>query len=235
VKSKNDKMIIGVTDCSKYSNYSNWILSDSDEIEVVKLSYSESFNNVKRCHGILLTGGEDVHPRFYNKPEYLKYCYGSDVSEARDEFELQLLTYTEKSAVPVLGICRGLQLANVFFGGSLIPDIPSWGKFSHSKLPDGQDKYHTVQVDPASVLQKIIQQKEGFINSNHHQSADKIGNGLVVAALSHDGVVEALERKNGESKPFLCLVQWHPERMDDQQSSFTVNIKNAFLEAIKMK
>ncbi|SMO38031.1 gamma-glutamyl-gamma-aminobutyrate hydrolase family protein [Solitalea koreensis] len=235
MKSQENKLIIGVADCSKFINYSNWMSDGPDEIEVVKLSCEDgNFNAVKRCHGVLLTGGEDVHPRFYNKPEYLAYCHKDDVREARDQFELELLSYTEQNAVPVLGICRGLQLANVFFGGSLIPDIPSWGKFSHAKLADGKDRYHSIQIDPASMLRKIIQQKAGFINSNHHQSADKVGEELVVTALSPDGVVEALERKDAASKSFLCLVQWHPERMEDQLSAFTINIKNAFLDAAKM-
>lgn len=123
----------------------------------------------------------------------------------------------------------GLQIANVFFGGSLIPDIPAWGKFNHSKLPDNTDRYHAVKVDPDSALFHLLQQKEGRINSNHHQSVEKVGNGLIVSALSEDGVVEALERRG--PGPYLSLVQWHPERMNDQESPFVKNIRQAFFEA----
>ncbi|MBX2923050.1 MAG: gamma-glutamyl-gamma-aminobutyrate hydrolase family protein [Chitinophagaceae bacterium] len=227
------KIVIGVTDCSKYLKYSNWILGYSEAVEVIQLSHwAKNFEEIKKCRGIVLTGGEDVHPRFYNKPELYKYCYETDVNEARDEFELEILKYTEANNIPVLGICRGLQIANVFFGGTLIPDIPTWGKFNHSKLPDDSDRYHKTMVDPSSWLYTIIHRQEGTVNSNHHQSADIIGKGLIVSAFSPDGVVEALERKDPEGKSFLCLVQWHPERMNDQESNFVKNIREAFVEAV---
>lgn len=226
------KIVIGVTDCSKYLKYSNWILGYSEQIEVIQLSHwANNFEEIKKCDGVLLTGGEDVHPRFYNKPEYYSYCYENDISEARDEFEWKVLEYTETNHVPVLGICRGLQIANVFFGGTLIPDIPVWGKYNHSKMPDDSDRYHKIAIDPASWLYSLVHKQEGMINSNHHQSADKIGDGLVVSAFSPDGVVEALERKEPQNKSFLCLVQWHPERMNDPESNFVKNIRTAFVEA----
>ncbi|HRO44831.1 gamma-glutamyl-gamma-aminobutyrate hydrolase family protein [Agriterribacter sp.] len=227
------KIVIGVTDCSKYANYSSWILAHGGNVEVQQLSAdSNHLTEIKACDGIVLTGGEDVHPRFYNRPDLYEYCYKDDVSEKRDEFELSILEHTEANAVPVLGICRGLQIANVFFGGTLIPDIPRWGKFNHSKLPGDKDRYHAIQVDPDSWLHQIAGQKEGIINSNHHQSADGIGSGLIVSALSPDGIVEALERKNPDGASFLCLVQWHPERMNDQKSNFVKNIREAFVEAV---
>ena len=228
------KIVIGVTDCSKYSNYSNWISVCNETVEVVQLSHqTNNLEDIKKCQGVMLTGGEDVHPRFYNKPELYKYCYEDDVSEARDEFEWKVLEYTESNSIPVLGICRGLQIANVFFGGTLIPDIPAWGKFNHSKLPDGADRYHTIMVDPSSSLYGLIHKQEGVVNSTHHQSADAIGDGLIVSALSPDGVAEALERKDPEGKSFLCLVQWHPERMKVQSSTFVKNIRDAFMEAVR--
>lgn len=226
------KLIIGVTDCSKYVNYANWVGAHGANVEVVQLSYrANNFNDIKQCDGVVLTGGEDVHPRFYNKPEWFEYCYEDDISEARDEFEWKVLEYTEANAVPVLGICRGLQIANVFFGGTLIPDIPHWGKFNHSKLPDDTDRYHAIQVDPDSWLCQLIGSKQGEINSNHHQSAGIIGRELIVSALSPDGIVEALERKAPGKSSFLCLVQWHPERMNDQDSKFVKNIRQAFITA----
>lgn len=229
-----EKIIIGVTDCSKYANYSNWILREDPAVEVVQLSYrTPNLSDIRNCHGVLLTGGEDVHPRFYNQPELYPYCYADDVSEERDEFEWKVLEYTQQNEVPVLGVCRGLQIANVFFGGTLIPDIPQWGKFNHSKLPDNKDRYHSILVDPSSWLYGLIQQQEGMVNSNHHQSADWIGKGLMVSALSADGVVEALERKDPAGNPFLCLVQWHPERMEDQQSRFVQSLRTAFINAAR--
>ena len=227
------KIIIGVTDCSKYDRYAKWVAGESD-VETVKLSYKEdTFENIKRCHGIVLTGGEDVHPRFYNKPEYLKYCYPDDIDELRDEFELKVLKYAQEQSLPLLGICRGLQIANVFFGGTLIPDIPAFGKFNHSKV-SGYDLYHEVQVDPNSVLRKIVGANSGTINSAHHQSAEFVAPDLVVNAITKDGVIEGLEWLHPERKPYLQLVQWHPERMTDQQSTLTKNVRQSFLEAARL-
>lgn len=228
------KIIIGVTDCSKYNNYAKWIQAYSSDIETIKLS--EKINNLEdssRCHGILFTGGEDVHPRFYNKPEYLSYCYKDDISEARDVFEMKIMEFTESNHIPVLGICRGLQIYNVFRKGSLIPDIPSWGKekINHTKTKEGLDSYHASIVTPDSWLNKITGLLHGDTNSNHHQSADIIGDGLVASAVTEDGVVEAIDQKNPEGKSFLCLVQWHPERMKDQSSPFVKNIREAFINA----
>lgn len=206
------------------------------EVEVVKISNS-TFDKgvVASCHGVLLSGGEDVHPRFYNRPELYPYCYADDVNETRDEVEIKLLEYTEQNKIPVLGICRGLQIANVFFGGSLIADIPTWGKYNHSKLKDDSDRYHYVQLDPNSWIYSIVGETSGMINSNHHQSADLIGSGLIVSAFSPDGVVEAIERKDPEAGAFLCLVQWHPERMKHANSSFVINIRKAFVDASRLK
>lgn len=227
------KIRIGVTDCSKYHNYANWIADYGPTIEIVHLTYTpQNLKDLATCDGVLLTGGEDVHPRFYHQPEMYRYCYAEDVSEARDEYEWKVLEYTQAHKLPVLGICRGLQIANVFFGGTLIPDIPTWGKYNHSKLPDDSDRYHAVAVDPNSWLYQIVGKEEGLVNSNHHQSAGQIGKGLIVSAFSPDGVVEALERKDPKDA-FLCLVQWHPERMKDQQSNFVQKVRSAFIQAIE--
>ncbi|NTD96814.1 gamma-glutamyl-gamma-aminobutyrate hydrolase family protein [Agrobacterium tumefaciens] len=228
-----EKIIIGVTDCSKFSIYRDWVLSYDSRVEVIQLGYKlDNFEDIKNCKGIVLTGGEDVHPRFYNQPEYYPYCHEDDVDELRDEFEFKILAYTEANHIPVLGICRGIQVGNVFFGGTLIPDIAAWGKFDHAKMPDKQDRYHEIIINPSSWLKQIIHTDLGLVNSNHHQSTNRIGKGLVVSALSPDGIAEAIERLEPADKSFLLLVQWHPERLKDQQSPFSKNLHQAFLQAI---
>ena len=225
-----DKIVIGITDCSKFTNYEKWISQEAGS-EVIRLSPEKNnLNDLAKCDGIILSGGEDVHPRFYKKNEYVEFCH--EIDERRDEFEWKVLEYTEGKQVPLLGICRGLQMANVFFGGTLIPDIPAFGKFSHSKFPE-KDRRHTAQVDPYSDLSKIVGSETGEINSAHHQSADMVGKGLVTNAMSPDGIIEGMERENKLDKSFLMLVQWHPERMTDQENTFAKNIKSSFLKAVR--
>ncbi len=229
---------IGITDCGRYDNYANWI-KNTPGIDVVKLTYNDDnyLPALDQCDGILLSGGQDVHPRYYNKVEYMDFYKGTipDIDERRDAFEWRVLEYSQENKLPVLGICRGLQLANVFFGGTLLLDIPATGKRNHSKIREGEDRYHTITVTPGSALEKIAQTNTGIVNSAHHQSALKVAENLFVTAVSEDGVVEGLERKSFYDLPYLMLVQWHPERMTDQQSVFSFNIKNSFLDAVKIK
>jgi putative glutamine amidotransferase len=198
---------------------------------VIKLSQKlRNSADAKKCDGIILSGGEDVHPRYYNKPEYETYCH--EIDEPRDEFEFKVLDEVEANQLPLLGICRGLQVANVYYKGTLVPDIPSFGKFNHSRYSNA-DRYHNIDVDTTSELYKITGAAKGEINSAHHQSAELIGKGLVANSISIDGIVEGIERQKSEGKPFLQLVQWHPERMTDLNSPFSQKIKEAFLNAIR--
>jgi putative glutamine amidotransferase len=227
------KIIIGITDCAKYDYYERWITGEPG-VEIIKLSYQkDNFNDTERCNGVMLTGGNDINPRLYYQPDYLRYCNPKDIDEKRDEFEWRIMQHTDDSQKPLLGICRGLEFVNVFFGGTLVPDIPAFGKFNHSKFLDGTERYHGVEIDRNSALYKIIGQERGEINSAHHQSVDMPGDDLVVNALSPDSIVEGMERKEPEGKAFLMLVQWHPERMTDQESIFSKNIKHSFLDAVR--
>lgn len=220
---------IGITDGRMFDLYADWISNGDEDIELIRLGYAfDNLNAIEHCQALFFTGGEDVHPSCYNRMDYLPYCDPPDFNRKRDAFEWELLKRAVEKKLPILGICRGLQLINVFYGGTLIPDIPSWGKFNHAKAPDGHPRNHPVKVDRYSNLYNIVKQEAGEINSLHHQSADRIGKGLVATALSPDGVVEALERKPGMNEPFLLLVQWHPERMDPD-SPFVRNIREIFL------
>jgi putative glutamine amidotransferase len=226
------KITIGITDCGeKHPIYEQWILGQNTDIKIIKLGYRQNnLEEISQCDGIVLTGGEDVHPRFYNRPENLPLCNPDFMDEQRDEFEWKVCEYVFANKIPVLGICRGLQFANVFLGGTLIADIPSIGKNNHSKYYEGKDRYHQIAVSPESGLAKIVGVNAGEINSAHHQSVDQPASTLIVNALSEDGIVEGLEWKTPNDHS-LTLVQWHPERIEDQQNPFNKCIREVFIKA----
>ncbi len=227
------KVVIGIASGRKYENYLNWFLEVPD-VEIIKLSYIDNnLESLDLCDGVVLCGGEDVHPRLYKESSYVEKYQLDDFDERRDDFEWRVLSYTQQYKLPLLGICRGLQIANVFFGGTLIPDIPSFDKPDHAKYREGKDRYHQVNVTKNSRLAEITGAETGEVNSAHHQSVAKVGKGLVINATSPDGIVEGLERKERTADSYLMLVQWHPERMTDGQSAFSKNIRDSFLESVK--
>ncbi len=236
-------MKIGITDCgAKYPIYERWILSQTvSQVEAIKLSYQlDNFEEIKQCDGIVLTGGEDIHPKYYGKTagdvlQALNLCNPDFMDERRDEFEWKICEYIFEKKLPVLGICRGLQLVNVFLGGTLIPDIPTTGKNSHSKIYEGKDRYHAIEILHDSELSKITNIVFGEINSAHHQSAKIIAKSLKINALSDDGIVEGLEFK-AKNEQYLMLVQWHPERIiNAEYNYFSFKIRQHFIEHIQSK
>lgn len=227
------KITIGITDCARYAEYERWMKIEPG-VEIIRLGYMENnLYELEKCDGIILSGGEDIHPSLYHKPEYIDYCHADNMDIKRDEFEWEALHSSQDKNLPVLGICRGLQLVNIFYKGTLIPEILDYGKEDHTKFNESHDRYHTVKVMPQTLLHKIVGTASGTVNSSHHQGIDKIGQGLTVNSFSEDGIIEGLERMDPGKSPFLLLVQWHPERMMDSQSPFSKNIKNRFLEAVR--
>ena len=227
------KIVIGISEGSNYHNYENW-MKDEPDVEIIKLSYHlDNISEIEKCDGVILTGGGDINPQLYHQPGFMAYIDPKDIDMKRDEFEWKIMQHIDEKQKPLLGICRGLQFANVYFGGVLLPDIPSFGKFNHAKFNEGKDREHTVDIDPNSQLYQITGEEKGWINSSHHQSVDIPGFGLVANALSPDGIIEGMERKEREGKAYLMLVQWHPERMANQQSNFVKKIKQSFLDAVR--
>ncbi len=222
---------IGVTVGTKFNNYSRW-LSTMPNVEIVKLSYGENnVSAVASCKGIMMTGGEDVHPKHYGRPEYVEKFRLDDFDEERDEFELKVLAVAHKKRLPLLGICRGMQITNVFLGGSLVPDIVAFGRDNHTRTSDEKDRQHPIWLKENTLLGEITKTMRGEVNSAHHQAVDLLGEGLSMSCVSPDGVVEAAEIRDQDNHPFMLLVQWHPERMEDQDSPFTKGILDAFVDA----
>ena len=144
---------------------------------------------------LLLTGGGDIHPRFYAQP----ITHAADIDEARDLRELALTrTFAARSA-PIFGICRGLQVINVALGGTLHQHIDGHGQV------DGIDRLHETRTDDA--LLRSLYGTRFTVNSAHHQSIDRLGTGLHAVQWADDGTVEALRHA---TLPIFA-VQWHPE------------------------
>ena len=234
-----ENICIGITDSRKFEDYSKWILSENPYIHIIRLSYQlNNISQVADCHGIILTGGEDVHPKFYNKLDYLPILNPNQIDENRDLFELKIIESVFQFKKPLLGICRGLQITNVALGGSLIPDIPTvFGNLQHGKI-EGKDQLHEVNIIQGTSIQNITTQTTGIVNSAHHQSADEIGVGLIATAYSSTNtnkkIIEALEWEQPENNSWLLLVQWHPERIAENEF-FSKSIRSAFLHEVSKK
>lgn len=231
---------IGITQtdsAKKNALYSFWIKDERKDIEIIQLSYKlNNLDDLKKCDGIVMSGGVDVHPKHYNnrRLDYPPDGAKTQFNETRDEFEIKVFKYALTNQLPVLAICRGMQLVNCILGGDLIQDIEETGKQNHSQV-NKEDISHGTIIETESLLHQITQTEKGEINSAHHQALGKIASELMVSATSLDGVVEAAEYRNKENKPYLLCVQWHPERLTlaDMIVPFSKNIRDSFLESIK--
>lgn len=161
--------------------------------------------------GVVLTGGGDVDPWLYG--EEPRPGLGR-VWPERDEYELALVRATMARGVPVLGICRGLQVVNVALGGTLLQDLAGVaGAVQHWQDAANHVEGHTVTLAAGSLLQRVLGQERLRTNSFHHQAVRKAAPGLTVSAWTADGMVEGLEDEAG----LVLAVQWHPEGMADRQ------------------
>ena len=160
----------------------------------------------RRIDGLLLSGGDDIHPRYCSE----ELMDGTMLSpDLRTDFDFALLREMLALGKPVLGICLGIQSINVYFGGKLHQDIPG-----HKEM--GRDIRHMVSLARESRLKEIMGIERMAVNSYHHQAIKEVAQELYASAVSDDGVVEAIELP-GEK--FVVGVQWHPERMQEEDSS----------------
>jgi len=159
---------------------------------------------LERIDALVLQGGGDVHPEYYGSEAHPRT---NTLDRRRDEFELSLLTAARQRRMPVLGICRGIQLVNVGFGGTLVQHLPDVTDVEHEALDRWDATAHAIEIEAGSRLSRILATKRMEVNSVHHQALDRVGEGLRVVARALDGVVEAVE---APEEPVLA-VQWHPE------------------------
>ena len=198
--------IVAITPCKKPRDYDAAIRRAGATPRALAVGESTA-TALDGVDGLLLTGGDDVDPALYGEAPHATY----DVSEpGRDAFEIDLVRRALAADLPVLAICRGLQVLNVALGGTLIQDIPSEPAPTLQHDAEGATTLaHTVAVTPGSCLAALIGPDDTrAVNSRHHQSVRVPGQGLVVTATSSDGVIEGAEVPAAR---FCVGVQWHPE------------------------
>jgi putative glutamine amidotransferase len=163
---------------------------------------------LEAAHGLLLTGGEDLDPSAYGGVD--NPAWGS-VDPERDAFDFALFHAARKRRMPILAVCRGLQLANVALGGTLWQDLPSQrpSKVTHDRPEDRRARIHVVAANPGSRIHRALGAEELAVNSMHHQAIRELGRGLIASARADDDVIEGIESPAGSW--WLIGVQWHPE------------------------
>lgn len=198
------KPLIGVTTSLGRGRWLWWFMRTAlwrIGVEPVRLFVGREFP-IERLDGLIVGGGDDISPTIYQGELDLAVR----VDPARDELELRILDHAVRLDIPVLGICRGSQMINVFFGGTLHEDI--YEVYEEAPRMRTLLPRKNVHVVAGSRLDRILESRECRVNALHHQSVDRLGDGLTVVARDDHGMVQATER--GASR-YLIGVQWHPE------------------------
>lgn len=199
--------------------------------------WDELVQYLKEMDGFVFQGGADVSPKSYNEELIENGRWPGDLH--RDQYELKIMDWAFKNDKPILAICRGFQLANVYFGGSLYQDlkIEINAKVEHRNAELYDKIFHNVECTSESLLEKIYNKKNLTVNSVHHQGIKRLGTDLEVDAIcKEDNLIEAFHYKNMDEH-FVLAVQWHPE------FSHTINdvvidpnpLLNYFLKHIEKK
>jgi putative glutamine amidotransferase len=204
--------IIGVAPCRSLPDYVESVRRAGGDPRVFDPLKDKAEQAIGEVDGLLLTGGVDVDPIRYGEE---RHAMVTAIEPERDEFEFSLTLAARQAGLPIFGICRGIQVMNVAFGGSLIQDITAQmaGILPHTVPSPPCAVAHEVWVSRGSRLWTLMQEKMGdadtcAVNSRHHQAIKRLAPGFEVTATAPDGVIEAIECPNST----FCLgVQWHPE------------------------
>ena len=185
--------------------------------EAILLPCNPDKSNVKQIvdmlDGLLAPGGHDIDPALYGE-EMMEEC--GRISLFEDEYDMELVKEAVKQGKPVMGICRGMQVINALYGGTLYQDITTQysEEVFHTRLHPMEENFHTVNIEKESYLAKVMGETEDVkVNTSHHQAVKDVADGFKVTAKAPDGIIEAMEN---EDASILC-VQWHPERMQDME------------------
>ena len=217
------KPIIGITSITAFDEgYHSQRVTYSQAIwnaggEVILLPSNPDKSNcaqiVNMLDGLLVPGGPDIDPELYRNAKIDKcgtFC------RYEDEYDMELIKEAVKQNKPILAICRGMQVVNVLYGGTLYQDIPSQYEtdIQHQRIVKGVEIYHTATLDKDSRLAQILGAwKDVKVNSSHHQSVKELAEGFKITGKAPDGIAEAMENEDGS----IICVQWHPERMQEEE------------------
>ncbi len=169
---------------------------------------------VSNLDAVILAGGVDISPFYYNEDPVMETTYQPE----RDESEMMILKAAMERRIPILAVCRGLQLTNVALGGTLYQDLKMSGftKIVHHRDhydEDGPDElYHFIDIDKNSRFYEIVKTETMVVNSIHHQAIKELADGLIPVAKSRDGIIEVVEMKD---YPYFLGFQFHPERLTE--------------------
>ena len=175
-------------------------------------------------HGLIIGGGDDIDPARYGEMPKLSI----KINRKRDDLEWHMLSYAQRDALPVLGICRGAQLLNIYYGGSLHQDLVD--VFENLVLRRTVLPRKRIHIKPDTPLAAIMKTTRVRINSLHHQAVNRLASGFHVAASDEDGIIQAIY---SERHPFLLGVQWHPEYLPQIRSHR--HIFTALVQAAKQR
>lgn len=229
IKEQNQKAFLGYEISYVNEDYIQSVIKNDAVPMIIPFNTNEEIikEQLKRVDALILSGGHDINPLNYNHQP--RENLGQTFDE-RDKFDMKLIEYALEKHIPILGICRGLQILNVFFGGSLYQDL-SYDKkiyIKHNQEYNPKSLSHTVELTKGTKLYDIFNKDKINVNSFHHQTIDKLADGLLVSAVSPDGVIEAIEHKEYN---FVLGVQWHPEMLYEVCENMNLIFK-ALIESI---
>ncbi len=180
--------------------------------------------------GLVLTGGGDIDPALYGEKRHEKV---HTVNAARDATEAALIEAARTRGMPVLAICRGIQMLNVALGGTLVQDIASQCETDIAHDEDGprDSRTHEIAIEPGSLIAAAVGAEHVTVNSFHHQSVKKVAEGMRVTARSPDGIIEAIE--STDEAWWVMAVQWHPEEMTHSPEPWDRGLFKAFARQLQ--
>jgi putative glutamine amidotransferase len=203
--------LIAIAPCSKIHDYEESVRRVGGDVRLLDISVDRAAEVIGSVDGLVLPGGGDVLPAIYGEAAHRTF---SAAEPGRDDFELTLARRALEADVPLLAICRGIQVLNVARGGTLVQDVQDQlgDSVNHMLREPPVAIAHDVWISPGSLLERLMRERLESdscpVNSRHHQAPKTLGQGLVVAATAPDGVIEAIE---DPSLRFCLGVQWHPE------------------------